>query len=283
MAYHNDWGFQQTGDPERTESISDGVRLEPLSTLCVGEIHTVTGGLDGSLDLIGGDMFGDRRIGGLALFAQDEVRILKDVTLTVGGRFDLESVGLTGEAGHLNPKAALLYRAGGGTSFRASFGEGFRVPSLPEAFVEAGSTGLLAVPNRDLKPERSRSYEAGVTQMLGDAGSIDIAAFRSDFDNLIEPGLFASGLNLEIQWRNVTEARVQGFETLMHGKVLRRGSGVQPRVHVCLPAGPDAQRHPEIPPPSRAPCRCPGNSRMAERLGRFPVLEQGRKDRRRTR
>jgi iron complex outermembrane receptor protein len=213
MWYHNDWGFQQSGDPERTESLSDGVRVEALSTFLPGGSQTLTCGADGDIDMIGGGMFGDRRIGGLALFAQDEAKLLDELTLTLGARFDLQSVGLTGEGGQLNPKVALLYRPAAGTAFRASYGEGFRVPSLPEAFVEAGSTGLLAVPNKDLKPERSKSYEAGVSQSLGDFGSIDLAAFRSDIDNLIEPGLFAVGPNLEVQWRNVTRARVQGFET----------------------------------------------------------------------
>ncbi len=213
MWYHNDWGFQQSGDPERTESLSDGARVEALSTLLLGASQTLTCGVDGNIDLIGGDMFGDRRIGGLALFAQDELKPLDDLTLTLGARFDLQTVGLTGEGGQINPKVALLYKPAAGTALRASFGEGFRVPSLPEAFVEAGSTGLLAVPNKDLKPERSKSYEAGVSQSLGDFGSIDVAVFRSDIDNLIEPGLFVVGSDLQIQWRNVTRASVQGFET----------------------------------------------------------------------
>jgi iron complex outermembrane receptor protein len=212
MWYHNDWGFQQSGDPERTESLSDGVRVEALATILPGGSQTLTCGVDGNIDLIGGGMFGDHRIGGLALFAQDEAPLLKEITLTLGARFDLQSVGLTGEGGQINPKAALLYQPVAGTALRASFGEGFRIPSLPEAFVEAGSTGLLAVPNKDLKPERSRSYEAGVSQSLGDVGSIDLAAFRSDIDDLIEPGLFVAGPDLQVQWRNVTRARVQGFE-----------------------------------------------------------------------
>ena len=223
MWYHNDWGFQQSGDPERTESLSDGVRVEALSTLLPGGSQTLTCGVDGDIDMIGGGMFGDRRIGGLALFAQDEAKILNDLTLTLGARFDLQSVGLTGEGGQINPKVALLYRPVAGTALRASYGEGFRVPSLPEAFVEAGSTGLLAVPNKDLKPERSKSYEAGVSQSLGDYGSIDLAAFRSDIDNLIEPGLFAVGDGLQIQWRNVTRARVQGFETSFQAGFFKGG------------------------------------------------------------
>ena len=48
--------------------------------------------------------------------------------------------------------------------------------------------------------------------MLGAVGTIDIAAFRSDYSDLIEPGLVVSDGNLLIQWRNVTEARVQGVE-----------------------------------------------------------------------
>jgi len=68
------------------------------------------------------------------------------------------------------------------------------------------------VPNRDLKPERSSSYEIGVSQSFGGLGAIDLAAFRSDFDNLIEPGLVVSGQSVLVQWRNVTKARVQGLE-----------------------------------------------------------------------
>ena len=213
MWYHNDWGFQQSGYPERTESLSDGARVEALSTILLGDAQTLTCGVDGNIDVIGGDMFGDRQIGGLALYAQDEARFGEALTLTLGARFDFQSVGLTGDGGQLNPKVALLYRPASGTTFRASYGEGFRVPSLPEAFVEAGSTGLLAVPNRDLKPERTRSYEAGVSQKLGAFGSLDLAAFRSDIENLIEPGLIVAGLDLQVQWRNVTRARVQGFES----------------------------------------------------------------------
>jgi outer membrane receptor protein involved in Fe transport len=170
--YHNDWGFQQSGDPERTESLSDGVRLEVLSTLLPGGPHTLTFGAEGNFDRIAGDMFGERQIGGLAIFAQDEVKILDDLTLTAGARFDLQSVGLTGEGGQVNPKVALLYRAAPGTSLRASFGEGFRVPSLPEAFVEAGSTGTSGGPEQG--PEtRAEQVIRSRHRAIGGGGRID--------------------------------------------------------------------------------------------------------------
>ena len=213
MYYHSDWGYQQTGDPERTESVSDGARLEILATLLPGGNQTVTCGVEGNIDMIGGDMFGTRRLGSLALYAQDEVLLAPLLTLTAGARCDLQSVGLRADGGLLTPKIALLYRPAGLPSLRASYGEGFRVPSLPEAFVAAGSTGLLAVPNPDLKPEQSRSYEFGVSANAGSSLTLDAALFRSDITNLIEPGLTVSSGNLQLQWRNVTQARVEGVET----------------------------------------------------------------------
>ena len=168
-------------------------------------------------------MFGKRTIGGLALYGQDEAKLWGDLSVTLGARCDLQSIGLSSEGGQFNPKAGAVYHFVGGTSLRASYGQGFRVPSLPEAFIEAGSTGLLAVPNVDLKPERSKSYEVGVSQPLGTWGVLDGAIFRTDIDNLIEAGLSVSGGGLQVQWRNVTQARIQGIETSCRCSLLDGG------------------------------------------------------------
>lgn len=213
MWSHNRWGFQQMNDVDRTESITDDVRAEVSARIIPVDDHTITFGFDGSVDRIGGEMFEGRTIGGVAVYAQDEIGLADDVTLTVGARYDFQSVGLVEKSVQLNPKSALTYTPWDGTTLRASFGRGFRVPSIAEAFIAAGGGFIRGVPNTSLKPERSLSFELGLSQSLGDAGSLDVAGFRSDYDNLIEPGLQVSGQNLEVQWRNVTSARVQGFET----------------------------------------------------------------------
>jgi outer membrane receptor for ferrienterochelin and colicins len=221
--YHTGWGFEQTGSASRTMSFADDFHLEALSTMSLGRMHTLTFGVEGNVDLISGDAFSSRTIGGAAAYAQDEAQLLEDLTLTVGGRFDFQTVGLTGETGQINPKVALSYRATQATTLRASFGQGFRVPSLPEAFVSAGSTGLMAVPNKDLKPEKSWSYEVGAKQTLGGIGALDISVFRSDYNNLIEPGLYTEGETILIQWRNVTKARVQGGEASLYNSFFDGG------------------------------------------------------------
>jgi outer membrane receptor for ferrienterochelin and colicins len=211
--YHNDWGVETFQGYGRAESLSDGFRVEALSTVILDKVHTLTLGLDGNMDFIGGDIFGDQAIGGFATYGQDEIKLLEELSLTVGARFDYQTIGINETTGKLNPKVGLAYTPVAGTSLRASYGQGFRVPSVAEAFVSAGTSGVLAVPNKDLKPERSSSYEVGLSQILGNVGSFDIAAFRSDFDNMIEPGLAIANQDLQIQWRNVTQARVAGIET----------------------------------------------------------------------
>ena len=210
---HNDWGFETRSGIGRAESYADGLRAEALATLLLNDVHTLTMGVDGNVDMIGGDLFSNRTIGGLALYGQDEMKLLESFTLTLGARFDFQSLGLTEPSGQINPKAAIMYRPWMGSTLRASYGQGFRVPSVTEAFITAGVNNLTAVPNTDLRPEQSYSYEVGVSQALGDFGSFDAAAFRTDYDNLIEAGLIVSGADLQIQWRNVIKARVQGVET----------------------------------------------------------------------
>ncbi len=210
--YHNEWGWEQTGQDSRTGSIADDLRLELLSTILPSGSHTVTVGMTGTVDLIGGDIFAHQTLGGFAVYGQDEMSVVDKLTLTAGMRFDFQTVGLTSDGGQLNPKIGLVYRPFQGTAVRASFSEGFRVPSLPEAFVAAGNSGVIAVPNPDLRPEKSTSWEIGISHAIGESGTVDVAAFLSEINNLIEPGLIVSGSDLEVQWRNVTRARIQGVE-----------------------------------------------------------------------
>jgi outer membrane receptor for ferrienterochelin and colicins len=213
MWFHNDWGFETRSGIGRAESIADDFRLQSEATLIPNDIHTLTFGVDGNADIIGGDVISQRVIGGFALYGQDEIKLAVPLTLTIGGRFDFTSVGVTSPGGSLNPKVALAYNPLAGTTLRASYGRGFRVPSLAEAFLMAGFNNIIARPNEDLKPERSSSYEIGVSQKLGEFGTFDIAGFHSDFDNLIEVVPSVEGDVLRFQWRNVAQARIQGVET----------------------------------------------------------------------
>jgi iron complex outermembrane receptor protein len=211
--YHNDWGYETINAIGMTKSLSDEIQVEAATTLVLGRMNTMTAGVNGNFDMVVADLFGIHHGGGFAAYAQDEYKITEKLALTAGARFDFQAVGLTVPGGQINPKAALSYTPVTGTTLRASFGRGFRIPAVAEAFLSAEVSNLQAIPNKDLQPERSYSYEVGLSQTMWGLGTADIAAFRSDFDNLIEVGLIqGSGSIPYVQWRNVTKARVQGFE-----------------------------------------------------------------------
>ena len=88
-----------------------------------------------------------------------------------------------------------------GTRFKASFGTGFKAPSLQELFGPFGR-------NVNLKPETSIGYDAGVEQALGTDLSAGITWFHNDIKNLV-------GFDSKFNPVNIGKARTQGVESFI--------------------------------------------------------------------
>jgi outer membrane cobalamin receptor len=104
----------------------------------------------------------------------------------------------------VNPKIAASYLANQGTRLHGSFGTGIRPPDAFEiAFTD----------NSGLKPERSRSVEAGVAQaMARGAVQIDATAFFNNYtDLIISVGRAFSGSS-RYRTDNISNARARGAE-----------------------------------------------------------------------
>lgn len=97
---------------------------------------------------------------------------------------------------------------GGGWRLRAGYGEGFKAPTLYQLYGFGGNTGL--------RPETSRSYEAGIER--GDRnGGLHLAAtvFRRDSSDLID-------YRWPDGYLNIARARAQGFEVELGARVSDR-------------------------------------------------------------
>jgi iron complex outermembrane receptor protein len=75
-----------------------------------------------------------------------------------------------------------------------------------------------AIPNPDLKEERSNNWEAGYSHTIGSSTVVDVAFFRSDTTNstqrfFLQPNLF--------QFRNIGESRNMGGELSIRSTVAR--------------------------------------------------------------
>ena len=132
------------------------------------------------------------------------------VTATLGARLDdNERFGqfLTGRAG----VSTRLWEA---TRVRATYGNAFREPSFTENY----STGFVAG-NPDLEPERTTSWDVGIEQhFFRQRIRVAVTGFSQRFVNMIdyEPTAAACGFS----YCNVAEARAEGIETELDGRVL---------------------------------------------------------------
>jgi iron complex outermembrane receptor protein len=201
-----------------TDNVSEGGGNESISDVLRGELqvswtpspsHAVTAGVDGRFDQVDATLFGERSGGGFAIYAQDEITLSERWSLTLGARFDLQSVDSVETTSQISPKGAVVYTPQPGTALRASAGRGFRAPTVAEAFTSTVAAGIVVVPNPLLKPEKSMAYEIGIKQVFGAFALLDVAAFQTDFTDLIESGFNDVG---QAQFNNVTDARIRGVE-----------------------------------------------------------------------
>lgn len=86
-------------------------------------------------------------------------------------------------------RAGLNYQLFEYTFLRASFGQGYRFPSIAEKYVSTNVGALQIYPNYNLQPERGWGAEIGVKQGFkigGFKGFADVAGFWTEYENMVE-------------------------------------------------------------------------------------------------
>lgn len=134
-------------------------------------------------------------VGITSFYGQAIVTPIAPVTLTGGVRHDDHDT----FGGHWTWNADLAVRATADTLLHASYGEGFKAPTLYQLYSAYGFRGL--------QPETAKSYEAGVRQMLaGGKVALGVTWFHRDADNQIDYNFDTS------TYYNLNKTRAEGFE-----------------------------------------------------------------------
>ena len=193
-------------------SQANRIGLEIQGDYQFSNINALTFGTEESWDIVESGLVGDHTQYVISGYIQNERRLLAGLALTLGARYDLHRVDTGFQDENLSPKVGLVWHARPWLSLRGSSGSGFRAASMSERFSNSVYSGLRLIPNPDLKSETAWSHEAGATLVLLPMLSLDISTFRSDYWDLIEP---EPTVTQEIQFTNVTRARISGVETVM--------------------------------------------------------------------
>lgn len=204
--------------PNNEMNNSDAVNLyaEYQFWYKLSEFLDITSGLTENFTSVNSMFFGDHHELNLAAFSQAEMRLLSKLKAVAGIR--LEHFSLDGIKDKLTPivRAGLNWQALDHTFIRASFGQGYRFPSIAEKFASTTLGSIKLIPNPDILAEKGWNTEIGIKQgfLLGKiAGQADLSVFLMQNSNMIE-FLFASypGSGMGFRADNLEQARIYGTE-----------------------------------------------------------------------
>lgn len=212
--FRGNWHRDGLNSNRLDASISDALVTDLQGNWTPDEKNILTAGIAVNYDRVRANIFGSHEGRGAAIYVQDEYRFSDDLSATAGIRHDYQEVFGSFTEQQTNPKFGMRYTIVEGSTVRLSVGRGFRSPSIGELFTSTSNTGSAAivVPSHSLNPEHSWTYEVSGTHAVTEHIQFDFALFHSDFYDLIEPHVFSDSL-VKINFRNITQARIQGFET----------------------------------------------------------------------
>lgn len=186
-------------------------------------------GVSGMYSSITANLYGNHNSSNLAVFSQVDHKIFKKLKISVGMR--MEAFKLDDSTTSSKPilRTGLNYQIGKYSYLRASFGQGYRFPSVAEKFTATQVGALNIFPNPDLESETGWNAEIGLKQgiRIGDwKGYVDIAGFWTEYQDMIE---FTFGVykpdsvpyptfeHVGFKSLNIGEARIRGIEISLNG------------------------------------------------------------------
>lgn len=164
----------------------------------------LTAGIVGLATSVNAELYGDTTFSSrnLAAYVQLEKKFFERLNVSAGFRYERNLLINPGFENPSGPIAAaeeredkpvfrvgLNYELAKATFLRASWGQGYRFPTVAEKFIYTDAGGFFVVPNPSLGSETGWSAEAGIKQgfrLGGFEGFLDLAAFLMRYQDMIE-------------------------------------------------------------------------------------------------
>lgn len=162
--------------------------------------------------------------GSVAAYAQVDKKFFDRLSVTLGLRWE----GFVVDTNFIPTlpivRAGLNFEATPNDFIRASFGQGFRLPSMAERYFNERIPGTFfgIYPNPDLLPETGWSTELAYRRVFrGKNFKIyaDLAFFWMEYDNMVEFALGGHSQGPGFSFINISKARIAGWEFSTQGEV----------------------------------------------------------------
>jgi len=193
---------------------------------------TMTGGISGTISNTTAELYGDTSYvaKNYGIYIQIEKKFFKRLSLVGGARYERNTISgpkiIQGidirdkykPEGEPVFRLGLNYKLFSHTNFRASWGQGFRYPTIAEKFTNTFSGALLIFPNPDLQSERGQTIELGIRQgfkFSNFKGFADFSVFQSKYYDMIEFHIKSKNKKIFFIADNIGDTDIKGFEFTM--------------------------------------------------------------------
>lgn len=143
---------------ENTDLVVDTHFIAPIAN------HKLTVGAEYKESTVADDIAGigsEFKKDSWSLYAENEWKMLNNLRLTLGGRFEEHS----GFGGHFSPRAYLVWNANNAITLKGGVSTGYKAPSAKDLYngiISVGGQGTsFGIGSPNLKPEESTNYELG--------------------------------------------------------------------------------------------------------------------------
>lgn len=213
------------------------------SVFRVGEYNKLTVGTEYANDYMKNPESLDesKEIYTLAFYAQDEIRIWKNLQILPGFRYVYNEM----FKNRFTPKIALMYTLGS-FNFRTSYAAGFKTPSIQELYYDYEGRGAITIGNPDLKAEKANYYNVNV-EYTGKYLNVSVNGYINDVKDIIEKYDIgatdeekANGIKTHNVYHNLKKASIKGFDISVNSYL---GAGFSAAgAYNCVYAADDAGR-----------------------------------------
>ena len=195
----------------------------------IASILNLTGGISYLKNDVTSELYGNHKQENASLFGQADLRY-KRLNVSIGGRYE-NFVNNTLNAVHKSiVRYGLNYHFFKATYLRASYGQGFRYPSIGEQFIRTQVGNIIIYNNDSLKPETGWTSEIGIKQIVKLRTwiiEIDAARFWSEYQDMMEFTFnrYSKSLNPDSLYGfgfkslNIGNTRITGYDLSLSGKV----------------------------------------------------------------
>jgi hemoglobin/transferrin/lactoferrin receptor protein len=108
------------------------------------------------------------------------------------------------------PQVGTIFKLDETYSLYARYAEGFKMPTAEQLYTSLPSGTFNLIPSPDLKPEKVKSYEAGVRGRFAD-GWFSVGVFHARYKDFIQSLYNVPGTN-DYTYRNLSQVQISGIE-----------------------------------------------------------------------